>query len=40
MQWKMQIGFTNGQGGSVRSMDAPTFMWLNGCFVDIYFFWC
>ncbi len=25
-----------GQGGSARSMDAPTLMWLNGCFADIW----
>jgi hypothetical protein len=25
-----------GQGGSARSMDAPTFMWLNGYFVSIW----
>jgi hypothetical protein len=24
MQWKMQIGCTKDQGGSARSMDAPT----------------
>ncbi len=36
MQWKMQIGFTKGQGGSARSMDASTLMWLSGCFADIW----
>jgi hypothetical protein len=28
--WNIQIGFMKGQGGSARSMDAMTLMWLNG----------
>ncbi len=36
MQWNMQIGCMKGQGGSARSMDALTFMRLNGYFVSIW----
>jgi hypothetical protein len=32
----MQIGFTKGQGGSARSMDASTLIWLNGCFAETW----
>jgi hypothetical protein len=34
--WRMKVGFRKGQGGSARSMDASTLMWLNGCFVDTW----
>jgi len=32
----MWIGCTKDQGGSAKSMDAPTFMRLNGYFVSIW----
>ncbi len=36
MQWKMQIGYMKGQGGSAISMDASTLMQLNDYFVNIW----